>query len=508
MVKSEQDSDTGPGSKVQDHTPLLMRLGLIGASSFALFYSLGDRLLKTWDESIYAEVAKEMLKQHSWLTPHWNFQPWFEKPPLFMWLTALLYRLFGVSEMSSRALGAICGVATIWLTFEIGRRLTDDWGGLTAAMILLTNGAFIFVSRFGAIDVPLTFCFTVVAYGYLRVLEGDPRWWYAVGAATGIAIMLKGTGGLPAPLSICVALLLDHRFRTIRSPQVRNSVLLACAIALPWHLVMLIAHGRAFFDEYIGFHVLERMKGIEGIGPSQPVSVYLSLYWFTIGPFALVALIGLLLHIKGQRNSSIVISIVLVVTVTFSLIGTKLPHYIMPAVPFVSLLAALAIRRLVKTVRYAIVCAAFLFPIYWFLEREYVTVNYSDKFAYTESFNSRGDPLMRLLVLARPGDHEVDPVPLIICIDDLKLQKQQSVFYGDRPVIKAFLRPPTDERLLANDVAHRYGGLAPLALAVNSRSSPIIIRNYMYPEVAYSGRYNFVGIAQSGPLVLGQISRP
>ena len=483
-----------------------MRLGLIGASSLALFYSLGERLLKTWDESIYAEVAKEMLKLHSWLTPHWNLQPWFEKPPLFMWLTALLYRLFGVSETSSRALGALCGVGTIWLTFEIGRRLTDDWGGFTAAIILLTNGTFIFVSRFGAVDVPLTFCFTVGAYGYLRVLEGNPRWWYAVGAATGIAIMLKGAGGIPLPLSVCIALLLDHRLETIRSPQVRNSVLLASAIALPWHLVMLIVHGRVFLNEYIGFHVLARMKGIEGIA-SRPASFYLSEYWFTFVPFAPLALLGLLLHAKGQRKSSIVISIVLIVTVTFSLIGTKLLAYVMPAVPFISVLAVLAMRRLMKTVKYAIVGAVVLFLVYWVSERELVAANYRGTLAYVGSLNSREEPLMRLLVQARPGDDDPAPAPLIICIDGSRLEKQQSVFYGDRPVINTLLTVPTDERPLENDMAHRYGSLTPLSMAVNSRPSPIIIRADMYPALAYSGRYNFIGIGQSGSLMLGQISR-
>ena len=53
-------------ARVEDHTPLLMRLVLISVSGIAIFYSLGERLLK-WDEAIYAEVAREMLNRHSWL---------------------------------------------------------------------------------------------------------------------------------------------------------------------------------------------------------------------------------------------------------------------------------------------------------------------------------------------------------------------------------------------------------------------------------------------------------
>ncbi len=91
------------GPSVPLHTAPFMRVVLISLSTITLFYSLGEQLLRTWDESIYAEVAKEMLTRHSWWTLSWNFEPWVDKPPLFMWLTALLYRFFGVSETSSRA---------------------------------------------------------------------------------------------------------------------------------------------------------------------------------------------------------------------------------------------------------------------------------------------------------------------------------------------------------------------------------------------------------------------
>lgn len=476
---------------VHDQTALLMRFVLIGASTVALFYSLGEQLLRTWDESIYAEVAKEMLTRGSWWTLTWNFQPWVDKPPLFMWLTALLYRCFGVSETSSRMVGVLCGVATIWLTFEIGRRLMDDWGGFAAAFILLTNGYFIYASRFEEINVPLTFCFTLAAYGYLRVLQGQSRWWYTVGAATGLAIMMKSAAGLAVPLAVGLALLLDRRFSAeLRTREVRNSVFLACAIALPWHVSMVIHHGRVFQNAYLA-NILARVNGLDAL--PKPVYYYFWVYAVDFAPFAVVALLSLLLHIKGQRKSSIVISIVAVVTIGFSLIGSKLMAYALPAFPFISLLAAMAMRRL-KTVKYAIVCAVIIFPLYWFSERQFVQFIYGD-YGYVGSINSRNDPLMNLLIKARPSDHDLSHTPLIICLDGFRFQKQQSVFYSDRPVIEAFL------------VARINDTESPLEQVVSSRPTPVIIRNDMYPELANSGKYDFSVIAQSGPLILGQISR-
>ncbi len=475
---------------VEGYTAPLMRAVLISVSSIALFYSLGEQLLRTWDESIYAEVAKEMLTQHSWWTLSWNFQPWVDKPPLFMWLTALLYRCFGVSETTSRMVGVLCGVATIWLTFEIGRRLMGDWGGFTAAFILLTNGYFIYASRFEAINVPLVFCFTLAAYGYLRVLQGESHWWYAVGAATGLAIMLKSAAGLAIPISLGLALLLDRRLGTIRTREVGNSAILACAIALPWHVLMVIGHGRWFVNGYLG-SIFARMRGAESL--AKPAYFYLWAYWHEFGFLALVALLGLLLHLKGQRNTSIVISIALVVTFSFSLIGSKLVAYVLPAFPFISLLAAMAMCSL-KPVKYAIVCAVILFPMYWFFQSDAVQLIYGD-YSYVGSINSRNEPLMRLLVQARPGHDDLSPTPLIICMDGFRFYKQQAVFYGDRPVIETFLVVPLNNTEPALDQV------------VTSRPTPTIIWNDLYPELANSAKYNFRVIAQSGELMLGQISR-
>ncbi len=493
-----------------------MRLILISVSSIAIFYSLGERLLK-WDEAIYAEVAREMLNRHHWLTPYWNFQPWFEKPPLFMWLTALMYRLFGASEFSARMVGAVCGVATVWLTFELGRRLLDDWSGFAAAAILLTNGYFIYISRFNGIDMSLTFCLTVVAYAYLRVRQGAPRWWYIAGAFTGIAIMVKGAAGLCAPLALAFALLLDRRFPELRSREVRNSVLLGCAIAMPWHLMILILHGRAFLNEYLGYHVLARMRGIEG--HAGPVFYYLSEYWNVFMPFAIAALLGLLLHVRGQRNSAIVVSFFLLITAASTLIGSKMPTYVVPAFPFISLLAAMAMRSLMKLVRSATICAVIILPLYWFnttcprAGRGFVEWNYSPTFSYDGSTTINDDPLIRLAIQARAADHDPTPEPLIICLDAVKVWKQQPLFYANRPILLSYLRVPPDWGISSDDPQtipyghNRYQAPVPLERAATSRPVPIIILSNLYPELAYSGKYNFTAIAESGPLILGQISR-
>lgn len=249
---------------------------------------------------------------------------------------------------------------------------------------------------------------------------------------------------------------------------------------------------RVFLDAYLA-NLLARTRGLESL--PKPAYYYLWVYWHDFAPFAVVALLGLLFHLKGQRNSSIIVSTLLVVTIAFSVIGSKLMAYVVPAFPFISLLAAMAIGRL-KNARYAIACAVILFPLYWFTQRGFVELIYGDDLGYKGSINSRNEPLMQLLVRARPHSNDRSPTPLVICMDGFRFYKQQAVFYGDRPVIETFLLVPLSDTE------------SPLEQVVTSRPTPIVIWSDLYPKVASSAKYNFSVIVESGPLTLGEISRP
>src|SRR5215210_3359563 len=114
-------------------------LWLLLIAIFALLWKLGAGSLTAWDEAIYAQVSKEIVKGGDWLTLHWEYTPWFEKPPLLMWVTALFYRLFGVSEFWARLPSALSGIALIGVTYVIGKLTYGKRVGLLAAVILLTS---------------------------------------------------------------------------------------------------------------------------------------------------------------------------------------------------------------------------------------------------------------------------------------------------------------------------------------------------------------------------------
>src|SRR5947209_18884500 len=108
---------------------------------------LGYKPLTNWDEGIYAEVSREMLSLGP-LVPHWNYQPWFEKPPLMLWITAAFFKMFGVTEFWARAGSALSGVGTVALVHAwLARR--DILAAWLSSFILLSTFGFLHVCRVG-----------------------------------------------------------------------------------------------------------------------------------------------------------------------------------------------------------------------------------------------------------------------------------------------------------------------------------------------------------------------
>src|SRR5215213_9765135 len=94
-------------------------LSLASLAAIFLVARLGNGSLSDWDESIYAQQAKEMVQRGDWMTPYWGYDLWLNKPPLYLWSAALLFQFFGVSEFWARLPSALSGIALVLLTFSM-----------------------------------------------------------------------------------------------------------------------------------------------------------------------------------------------------------------------------------------------------------------------------------------------------------------------------------------------------------------------------------------------------
>ena len=92
---------------------LIIIFGLI------LFLPTGNVHLFDWDEINFAEAAREMLVTGDYFTVTIDFQPFWEKPPFFIWLQAFSMQIFGINEFAARLPNALCGVLTLIILFNI-----------------------------------------------------------------------------------------------------------------------------------------------------------------------------------------------------------------------------------------------------------------------------------------------------------------------------------------------------------------------------------------------------
>jgi len=100
------------------------------------FYMLGARTLVPSDEGRYAEMAREMVATHDWLTPRLNGIKYFEKPPLQTWMNAITFELFGLGEWQARLWTGLSGLFGIALVAYTGRRVFNERVGFYAPLVL------------------------------------------------------------------------------------------------------------------------------------------------------------------------------------------------------------------------------------------------------------------------------------------------------------------------------------------------------------------------------------
>lgn len=434
---------------------------VILVAAIVLFYALGVPALKNWDEAIYAEVAKEILQSGDWLTLHWQHANWFEKPPLAFWLMGCLFRVFGVSEVSARAVSALAGVGLAALIYLIGKLQHGVVCGLIAALILLTTFQFVQMSRLVNTDVLLVFFVYLALYGYLRARNGDHRWWYVVSISGALAFMVKSFASLFAPTAIAVALVVDHQLSaTLKARQFWFSLLAGLAIIFPWHAAMLYLHGPAFVNEYFYYHVLSRtvtaLEGHDGAYWFYFREIWEKMHpWWSIAPLALVFNAW---EIKRGRTSVVILALLVFVFGFYTAAQTKSTSYILPAYPALALIISelltwvWAQRRPVMRVAVIALCVCFACAGLLKIGSYYVRIEAEDE-AVKELASlaaKRDSPL--LIVYSRTG--EFDP--------------QSALFYSNKRVLQATGGNPGSHSTL-------YHKSQPLADVTGEQSAGIIM---------------------------------
>lgn len=216
---------------------------------------LGSRPLTPPDEGRYAEIARQMLLHHDYVTPRINNIKYFEKPPLFYWMQALNVKLFGLNLWSVRIATALMGLLGCLFTYFAGTQLFNRRTGFLAAIILASSGLYLGLAKFVTLDMTVSVFIGATLLNFLLFNRSKkPVYLYAAYACAALATLTKGFIGIILPGGILFFwLLLTRSWREMKTYRLFTGISLFLIIALPWHIIAQLRN-----PEFLQYYVLDQ----------------------------------------------------------------------------------------------------------------------------------------------------------------------------------------------------------------------------------------------------------
>lgn len=349
---------------------------LVAFCGFFLFYGLGAFGLLGADEPRYAQIAREMLDRNDWITPTLNGKPWLEKPPLYYWQAMLSYRVArallpakaanengvtdpngtrepandGVSEQTARFPGAVDAALMIAAIYFFLRRFRPG-SELDGALITASCGGVIGFAHAAATDMPLTATFAIALLAWFAWYERQRRVHLAIFYLF-LALGSLAKGPVAPALAALIILLFaaaKRDWRALSRTLWIPGIALFFLVALPWYIAVQMRNPN-FFRFFILEHNLARFSSNVYHHP-QPFWFYLPVFLLALMPWTLWLISAVVEHARHIWRESreafaspddswplFLLIWMLVPVLFFSASQSKLPGYILPAVPAGALL--------------------------------------------------------------------------------------------------------------------------------------------------------------------------
>jgi 4-amino-4-deoxy-L-arabinose transferase-like glycosyltransferase len=314
---------------------------LVLAASVLSFASL-DCPLQEPEETLYAEIPRQMLAEGRPLVPVRHGQDYYDKPPLLYWLVMGIYQLCGVHDWAARLIPCGAAFLCVLVTYAWGKHAVGPRAGFAGALMLCLSPRFAQMARMLTTNGLLTLLVVAgLATGH-HALAGPTlkrRWWLLSALVCGLGLLTKG----PVALVLVAGPILLYQALDRRSPRMALRpwllyVTVAGLIALPW-FVFLAIRDPDFVHYFVWTHHIRRF--LDPIDHPQPVWYYVPLLMLGMLPWTLL-LPGLAMHLARrmppalpQRTGAVGFFLLAALwsLVFFSMSGCKRPSYILPVMP-------------------------------------------------------------------------------------------------------------------------------------------------------------------------------
>ncbi len=328
-------------------------------------------------DSVYLEIAREMLHRHDYVTPYIDGIRFFDKPPLMYWLAAGSMRLFGEHDWAGRLPLALAVLALFLTVYALGKRLYSERGGFYAALILATSIGPYLYTRFYIPDILICLWLTLGVHAFLVALDrasrGASALWSSLAFAATLALNLltKGLIGLFFPLAfVAVYLLVTRQLRLLSRLSLVPSLAAFLAIALPWHILAALRNpaiampaglglpARAgwtwfyLYNEHIARFLGKRIPHDYGNTPVWLFLLYAILWMMPWAAFLPPAIAGVYRHLGHrfavtvrEREAALTTALWAGIVLVFFSISSRQEYYSLPALPALALMVGGLLAR-------------------------------------------------------------------------------------------------------------------------------------------------------------------
>ena len=336
-----------------------------------LFFGLNFYNLIDVDETRYAVIARDMLSAGDWNILNLNSHPFLEKPPLYFWFVATSIKIFKTfTPFVVRLPIALLSSFLIFFTYFLGKKVLSRKFGLVSSTILLTSSFFLLLSHIAILDMLLNVFMASSLYcGYLALIRDDKfkkYLWWGFWLFAGLGFLAKGILAVAIPLVVIFTYcLITKKLKELFNPiNCIIGLIIFLLIIIPWHLVMYNNFGMNFINEYFVKHHFARLLNSHDIGRKHGFFYFFGIFGFAFLPWILIFIGALcngfkfvfnkfsnaqgtffkkLQSIFNPENDEerfvLFFSIFFVVVFgVMSVSSTKLPTYILPALPAASIL--------------------------------------------------------------------------------------------------------------------------------------------------------------------------
>lgn len=232
---------------------------------------LGNFPLHTPDASRYAEIPREMLFYHDFITPHLNGLKYFEKPPLFYWIQVFNFKLFGINILTANLANALMALITCLSVYLFSAKLYNCRVGFISSLVLGTSLLFFGMNHVVTTDVALTCFITLALCCFILGANYPPNtkkniWLLiCVGIFLACSVLTKGLIGIILPSMIAFLwIVFFKQWNVFKSKGILYAILVFFALALPWHLLIQQRNPEFFHFYFVEQHFLRYLTTYAG----------------------------------------------------------------------------------------------------------------------------------------------------------------------------------------------------------------------------------------------------